>query len=116
MPRMIRVSIGHTSHFVDFVVMAQICTELPRFKNYTSWHEICSHKAKACARLEISGTAAYGKLILKMTNFNRKIMVQSTLVISKSKGPSEILPDIRTSTYQIYSIEEETIRTTKFLK
>ena len=35
--------------------------------------------------------------------------VQSTLVISKSKGPSKTLRDIRTSTYQICSIEEKTI-------
>ena len=35
--------------------------------------------------------------------------VQSTLVISKSKGPSETVRDIRTSTYQICSIEEKTI-------
>ena len=34
--------------------------------------------------------------------------VQSTLVISKSKGPSETLQDIRTSTYQICRIEENT--------
>ena len=42
--------------------------------------------------------------------------VQSTLVISKSKGPSKTLWDIRTSTLQICSIEEKTIRTTKFHK
>ena len=42
--------------------------------------------------------------------------VQSNLVISKSKGPSKTLRDIRTSTYQICSIEEKTIRTTKFHK
>ena len=35
--------------------------------------------------------------------------IQSTLVISKSKGPSKTLRDIRTSTYQICSIEEKTI-------
>ena len=35
--------------------------------------------------------------------------VQSTLVISKSKGPSKTVRDIRTSTYQICSIEEKTI-------
>ena len=29
--------------------------------------------------------------------------IQSTLVISKSKGPTKTLRDIRTSTYQIYS-------------
>ena len=33
--------------------------------------------------------------------------IQSTLVISKSKGPSETVRDIRTSTYQICSIEEK---------
>ena len=35
--------------------------------------------------------------------------VQSTLVISKSKGPSKTVRDIRTSTYQICSVEEKTI-------
>ena len=43
-------------------------------------------------------------------------MVQSTLVISNSKELSEILPDIRTSTYQICRIEEKIIRTTTFNK
>ena len=33
--------------------------------------------------------------------------IQSTLVISKSKGPSKILRDISTSTYQTCSIEEK---------
>ena len=33
--------------------------------------------------------------------------IQSTLVISKSKGPSKTVRDIRTSTYQICSIEEK---------
>ena len=42
--------------------------------------------------------------------------IQSTLVISKSKGPSETLRDIRTSTYQMCSIEENTNGTTKFHK
>ena len=50
---------------------------------------------------------------------NRKIKssknhIQSTLVISKSKGLSEILRDIRTSTYQMCRTEENTNRTTKF--
>ena len=44
------------------------------------------------------------------------LQLQSTLVISKSKGPFETLPDIRTSTYQICRIEENTKRTTKFHK
>ena len=40
--------------------------------------------------------------------------IQSTLIISKSKGPSETLRDIRTSTYQMCRIEENTNRITKF--
>ena len=32
-------------------------------------------------------------------------VIQSTLVISKSEGPSKTLRDIRTSTYQICSID-----------
>ena len=38
--------------------------------------------------------------------------LQSTLVISKSRGLSEILRDIRTSTYQICRIEKKVNRTT----
>ena len=36
-----------------------------------------------------------------------KNIIQSTLVISKSKGPTKTLRDIRTSTYQICSSEEK---------
>ena len=43
-------------------------------------------------------------------------IIQSSLVISNSKGLSEILRDIRTSTYQICRIEEKIIRTTTFNK
>ena len=42
--------------------------------------------------------------------------IQSTLVISKLKGPSETLRDIRSSTYQVFRIEANTNRTTKFHK
>ena len=42
--------------------------------------------------------------------------IQSTLVISNSKGLSEILRDIRTSTYQICRIEEKLIRLITFNK
>ena len=41
------------------------------------------------------------------------LKVQSTLVISKLKGPIETLRDIRTSTYQVFRIEENTNGTTK---
>ena len=40
--------------------------------------------------------------------------IQSTLVISKSKGLSGILRDIRTSTYQICRNEENIYLTTTF--
>ena len=39
--------------------------------------------------------------------------IQSTLVISNLKGPSETLRDIRTLTYKTVRIEENTNRTTK---
>ena len=42
------------------------------------------------------------------------INIQSTLVISKLKGPSETIRDIRTSTD--FRIEENTNRTTKLRK
>ena len=45
-----------------------------------------------------------------------KFSIQSTLVISNSKGLSEILRDIRTSTYQSCRIEEKIIRTSTFNK
>ena len=45
-----------------------------------------------------------------------KLQLQSTLVISNFKGLSETLQDIRTSTYQIFRIEEKIIRTTTFNK
>ena len=43
-------------------------------------------------------------------------IIQSTLVISKAKGPSEILRDKRTSTYQTCRTEENTNQTTTFHK
>ena len=46
----------------------------------------------------------------------QKLNIQSTLVISNSKGLSEILRDIHISTYQICRIEEKIIRTTAFNK
>ena len=49
-------------------------------------------------------------------SLDREIVIQSTLVISKSKGPAETLRDIRNSTYQICRVEEHTKRTTKFHK
>ena len=42
--------------------------------------------------------------------------LQSTLVISNSKGLYVILRDIRTSTYEICRVEEKITRTTTFNK
>ena len=42
------------------------------------------------------------------------IIYKSTLVISKMKGPSETLRDIRILTYQICIIEENTIEQPNF--
>ena len=53
--------------------------------------------------------------IVRETSIRAK-QLQSTLVISNSKGLSEILRDIRTSTYQICRIEEKIIRTTTYNK
>ena len=44
------------------------------------------------------------------------VQVQSTLVISNSKGLSKILRDLRTSTYQICRTEEKLIQLTTFNK
>ena len=45
-----------------------------------------------------------------------KLEIQSTVVISNSKGLAEILQDISTSTNQICKIEEKIIRLTTFNK
>ena len=42
--------------------------------------------------------------------------IQSTLLISNSKGLSEIFQDVHISTYRICRIEEKIIRTTTFNK
>ena len=45
-------------------------------------------------------------IIMQILSLHATIYVQSTLVISKSKGLYETLWDIRTSTYQICGTEE----------
>ena len=48
--------------------------------------------------------------IENLLNFSLPLShIQSTLVISNSKGLSEILRDIRSSTYQVCRIEEKII-------
>ena len=68
--------------------------------------------AKADANLDVK---IYGQWSIKYRP-SYTVIIQSNLSISKSKGPSETLRDIRTSTYQIWRIEENTNGTTKFHK
>ena len=67
-------------------------------------------------RLFFSFTRPYTHFGLIIYSFLHCWSIQSTIVISKSKGPSEILRDIRTSTYQMCRTEENTNQTTKFHK
>ena len=52
-------------------------------------------------------------LLAFILKINLWFIIQSTLVISKSKGSAETLRGIRSSTYQMCRIEENTKRTTK---
>ena len=54
--------------------------------------------------------------IHRLSRKEKKKDIKLTLVISKLKGPSETLRDIRTSTYQICRMEENTNRTTNIHK
>ena len=92
MNNLIRVSVGHFL-FIYFFCASQIVNEL-----------------KLCLVMKIGTTTTMFSVDMDNTE------IQSTLVISKSKGPSETLRDIRTSTYQICRIKENTNRTTKFHK
>ena len=56
-------------------------------------------------RLDISQL----NLSVHMKNKTKTVHIQSTLVISNSKGLSEILRDVRSSTYQVCRIEEKII-------
>ena len=77
----------------------------------------------SCLMLEIRDLGHYvhylPQSVLQFKGARRiigSIHIQSTLVISNLKGPSETLRDTHTSTYQIFRIEENTNRTTKFNK
>ena len=47
-----------------------------------------------------------GDVTLNIILFVMEYKIQSTLVISKSKGSSETLRDIRSSTYQIFRMRK----------
>ena len=54
--------------------------------------------------------------VCKIKQCSKDQNIQSILVISNSKGPSEIFRDIRTSTYDTCRIVEKINRTTTFHK
>ena len=62
-------------------------------------------KSVSIFRVNMIIAASFAKLVILLHPCCTEI--QSTLVISNSKGLSEILRDIRTSTYQICRIEEK---------
>ena len=87
------------------------------------WYMFCQHIWYTCNEMwYIPSTYSdilefpCGFLLMSRGNRHGNFNIQSTLVISKSKGPAETLRDIRTSTYQMCRIEENTKRTTKFHK
>ena len=78
-------------------------------------------RVKTLLRASSSHCKCLGKKLLVSTTKcfmerNYKNVNKSTLVVSKSKGLSEILRYIRISTYQIYRIEEKINPTTTFHK
>ena len=80
-------------------------------KIYGKWHK---HEAQLYPRHQRK--ARQGQIMAKKNAKYEIIDIQSTLVISNSKGLSEILRDIRSSTYQVCRIEEKIIWLTTFNK
>ena len=100
------------------------CRVLPFLANY-KWSAaiggLCSVTVVFPQYLHIYFCCEVHTLMLTMWDHNhwdfiRFIIIQSTLVITNSKGLSEILRDIRTSTYQICRIYEKMNRTAAFNK
>ena len=77
-------------------------SKLPLNKGFKNMFELL----QSCAQPSTCGTLSKGIITY----------IQLTLVISNSNGLSEILRDIRTSTYQICRIEKKLNQTTTFNK
>ena len=87
------------------------------------YSEVMIIEMKYCLTQREGSTRSWGRGTQKLCRTFRDVQriligdrLQSTLVISNSKGLSEILRDIRTSTYQICRTEEKLIRLTTFNK
>ena len=67
------------------------------------------------AQLDMQGVIATKENLVKQTKLTNTLnIIQSTLVISNSKGLYETVRDIRTSTYQICRLRQTINRTTTF--
>ena len=85
--------------------------------NQQKLSEICSKETPLAFLVDMKiGLYMIHCLATAILNEMYIVEIQLTLVISKLKGPTKTLRDIRTSTCQICSIEEKTIRTTRFHK
>ena len=93
--------------FKTFSLLIMGDTERPRYTGFRSL-SVRGITALQCIR-------EYFEISL-LRDSDCQLNIQLTLVISKSKGPSKTVRDIRTSTYQICSIEDKTIWTTNFYK
>ena len=86
--------------FKTFSLLIMGDTERPRYTGFRSL-SVRGITALQCIR-------EYFEISL-LRDSDCQLNIQLTLVISKSKGPSKTVRDIRTSTYQICSIEDKTI-------
>ena len=112
-PHFYTVKLGFTGVYIIFLISAQkhrlwYSLELPRWGGSNKY-------------LQLMFWAEIWKIskffIWKFSVFgDENFYIQSTLVISNSKGLSEILRDIRSSTYQVCRIEEKIIWLTTFNK
>ena len=78
--------------------------------SYKSYYRLCHALTLFYwnSPISILGTCVYVRLYgVDIPRENKMAKLQSTFVISKSMGLSEILRDIHTSTYQIYRIKEK---------
>ena len=100
---------------LKFPLGLQFSHNLSKFKiiKYISTIYIMTTTCTYLQQLTQVSDVAHGPLVFNISSSKH---IQSTLVISKSKGPAETLRDIRTSTYQMCRTEENSKQTTKFHK
>ena len=89
---------------------------MPLFLPKWSRHAVKRQARRKIGAYKRTKNPSFRQIGPDIRKYNVSIKLQSTLVISNLKGPSETLRDIRSSTYQIFRIEENTNRTTKFNK